>query len=224
MAIATVKQVRDFMAGHGLTIPEDMIPVFISARLEATLATLQSMLGREYGVDDEASTRLYDGSGVADLIIDAAQSVTTVELLDSTGDLLVTYDANDWRAFPYNSAPKRIIRLVKSSLAAPYYGGGFIRSWPIGTANIRVTATWGEGTAPADVIEAHILMTALSLLAGENLPTIDGTVAVAAKSISTGVTKIEFAQDRKDEIIGKMTGWSMFIERVISGRRLARPC
>ena len=99
------------------------------------------------GEDDEATTRVFDGNGLKDLVVDDFVGLDEVRVLDSQGEVFNTYTSDtDWITFPSNKNPKNTIRLRNYHL-------------PRGSANIEVDAIWGSGTPPSGVI---VVATALT--------------------------------------------------------------
>lgn len=206
MPLVTPAEVSSFLVGQGITSVFDEAE--ISARINAADALLGQELGITYGT--AAASRTFDGSGSGDLIIDACQDITAVVEVDYDGSSVVnTYSAtSDYRAHPYNANPKRMLRLHSAR-------------WPRGRGNIKVTASFGSGTGPADVKEAELYLSALAVLAGANLQTVDGALAGAIKSYSTGVYEVVYhdPSSGKQNFTATATGWKEFIERVIAARQ-----
>jgi hypothetical protein len=90
--------------------------------------------------DLEASERYFDGTGSKEVWVDDFIGLEKVEILDSTGGISVSLtEETDWQTFPPNKNPKNSVRL---------------RSYrfPNDVGNVRITAIWGGGSPPADVI------------------------------------------------------------------------
>lgn len=102
---------------------------------EATDADADSYVDHQ-----EATTRIFDGSGSKELYVDEFTNLEKIEVLDSLGSVYHTHELNtDWNLFPSNNDVKQSIRL---------YGYHF----PDGYGNIRVTAVWGGRSTPQSII------------------------------------------------------------------------
>jgi len=204
-ALVTNAEVTTFLTAHGITTT--YATTFIDSRINAAHAWLEKKLGRTYGLDTNTSARTYDGNGIGDLPIDACQDITGVADIDENNAVSDTYTTSDYRSYPYNEATKRLLRLHSGI-------------WPRSErGNIQVTAKWGEGTAPADVKEAELNLAALSVLAGANLPTVDGSLEGAVKSYSTGVYEVQFKDGSGKNLVAEITGWQQFVDNVIEARK-----
>ena len=102
--------------------------------------TDQQWLSIDGSDEDEESTRFFDGTGSKELFIDDFVGLQEVVILDNDGNEVTTYDDEDnWQVMPFNSNPKSSIRLRDSH-------------FPHGVGNIKITATFGGGALPKDVI------------------------------------------------------------------------
>jgi len=96
------------------------------------------------GVDDsdelEAEERVFDGTGSKEIFVDDFIGLEKVEILDYAGDAFLTVeDDTQWQTFPSNKNPKSSVRLR-------------FNHFPEGIGNVQITAIWGTGSVPSDVI------------------------------------------------------------------------
>jgi hypothetical protein len=114
---------------------------------------VSTYLNRNYiDIDDTTeladSVRYYDGNGQRELFIDDFQSLTSVELLDSEGDLIEELNtASEWILYPLNSA-------TKNSIVMRDY------RFPLGNSRVKITAKFSSGNLPNAVIMATSLLVA----------------------------------------------------------------
>lgn len=147
--------------------------------------------------DIEASARLFDGSGGQELYVDDFIGLEKIELLDRMGNVLTTFDQNsDWMLAPLNKNPKQSIRLRTSR---------FHR----GSGNVQVTAVWGTGNVPSDVV---IVCTALS---AKYLQKTGGSTGTFKKESIEGysyelMTGAEVDADR-ERLLTSLDKWKKFI-------------
>ena len=116
-------------------------------------AFIDQYTGRNFKADTTATTRLYDGDGTGELLIDDCVAVTKVEIGgDSFGDSFTEIITGRYILTPANAIVKNIPIdgvLLKDTC------------WTAGTQNNRITAKWGYSiTAPPDVKLAATILTA----------------------------------------------------------------
>jgi hypothetical protein len=225
VAIATYTDVNDFITGQGITLRAGAGTTFVQARINAAESRLNTLTGKSYV--SAAEVRKYDGTGTPSLAIDPCLAVTSV-VLTSFGTTIHTYAATDYLLYPANSNPKFELRRDNSGVStirdylSADAGESRVYYWPKGDQNVWVTGTWADAaSAPADYKEAVIILAALYVLAGDNLPTISGSVAAAVKSYKTGVFSATFADTSQKDMIAKISGWGDFIKETINIHRKA---
>lgn len=99
--------------------------------------------------DPDSETRLYDGNGKRELPIDDCKDIEQIEILDSQSGvlltLLATTDPVPFITYPHN---QEIVESV------------YLRNniFPHGVARVRVTAIFGSGVVPAEVVMAATIL------------------------------------------------------------------
>ena len=92
-----------------------------------------------YEDEEDPTARVFDGNNRRELFIDDCQDITKIEILDSDGNVSSTYSTvTGWITYPLN---KDIVESIVIRNAI----------FPIGRANIRVTANFGSGVVPSAV-------------------------------------------------------------------------
>ena len=116
----------------------------ITEWIEAIEAWINTYCGREFD-QESATSKLYDGSGSRELLIDDLLTLTKIETLDESGNVDETLsNENQYYLYPANKTPK--YRIVINSANAP------IAIFPSGRQNIKITGTFGySATVPEDV-------------------------------------------------------------------------
>jgi hypothetical protein len=150
---------------------EPQVYVFI----DAVTAYISRFTGRPFSYDTQAAatTKLYDGTGDGELVIDDAVEVTGVSLY---GEAL---DPSEYYLYPANSTPKTKIIL-------PY------RTLPLGNQVVSVSAKWGYGedvpddlSFAATVLVAGIINTQRASEGGEVVSESIGGYSVTYKAGSS---------------------------------------
>jgi len=114
----------------------------------AAQAYIESLTGRNFKADSEASSRLYEGNDRRDLIIDDCVEVTKVEVGSNMwGDSFTEVDNSGSTPEYYLIPPnyeERGVPIRKIGLRH--------RTWIFGHANHRITAKWGySASVPEDI-------------------------------------------------------------------------
>lgn len=138
--MTTIENVENYLL---ITVEESFKPN-VQKFIDAVTAYIERYTGRTftYDAEDEATERIYDGTGSSELFIDDAVEVTEVKI----GETVL--DEDDFRLYPSNRPPKTRIIL-------PY------KRFYEGAQNITVTAKWGYGEAiPEDLSFAATLLVA----------------------------------------------------------------
>lgn len=90
------------------------------------------------GAEAVATSKLFDGNGAREIFIDDFTTLTSVQIVDNTGTVIETLDADYLVKYPLNQSWKNSI----------YRRDGY---FSLGHANIKVTAIFYTGIVPADV-------------------------------------------------------------------------
>lgn len=99
-----------------------------------------------------SNTRRYDGTGSDTIFIDDAASVASVAVDDST------IETTAYIAWPYNEVPKRALLYLTPTSSVR---GLTVDLFPVGTANVSVTAYFGLNFVPQDVYEVTMALAIL---------------------------------------------------------------
>jgi hypothetical protein len=94
----------------------------------------------------ETSTKVYDGQGKYQLVVDDFTTITRIETLDEDGAVdEYTTDKTDWYTYPVNTKPKHRVDLNRLS-------NDFMGAFPSGQQNIKIYADWGfESSVPKTI-------------------------------------------------------------------------
>lgn len=128
------------------------------SQIEEWISSIEEYIDNYTGkhFEEVSETRYFDGNGEREIDIDEFLSITSLEILEVSGDdvahTLTEGRENDFITFPYNTSPKfRLILTTVSSVGAFYSGKG----------RIKVTATFSDSsTAPDDVKLAATMLVA----------------------------------------------------------------
>lgn len=157
------------------------------AQIDLWIMAVQRYIDNYTGTTFSAptETRYFDGNGEREMTIDHFVSITTVEILEASGDdvayTLTEGKGEDFVIFPYNSESAfKLILVLGSTIAV----------WPSGARRVKVTGVWGEkSTVPEDIeLAATILVSSVvekglkgGTIATESL----GDYSVAFKDVDT---------------------------------------
>ena len=104
---------------------------------------------------ESATSKLYDGSGTSELLIDDLLTLTKIETLDEDNDVDETLDStDDYWLYPANETPKNRIKINTANAS--------IAVFPKGHQNIKITGTFGQSTS----VPEDIRLVATKLVAG----------------------------------------------------------
>jgi len=182
MAYATRTSVEGVI-GRSLT---DAEVAGLPALFSAIDLYINEQCGREFTTADAASTRYYDVEQSRILDVDAfivdEDHDLVVAYVDADENVLQTIDASDYEARPRNEAAKTYLHRRSGT-----WGTGC----PARVANLAVTAHFGAGDAPADIIYAASWLAAQAIgstnslqLKSESIEGYSRTFADATKSNS----------------------------------------
>ena len=210
-------QLTQLLASAGLELSPDADP---DGALASAVSEVEFRLNRKYATTAEA--RRFDGNGGEHLWIPPCSSITKVELLDAEGTPLYELGADDYLAYPLNAAVKTGLKPARVAYwAQGAYGSLSPRgltvetsrhaAWPLGHGNVRVTATWGEASVPAEVARAALLLAAVELVDAGRLQMTGGVV-----SRKEGDTEETYGQNTME---GLKKTWGDKAERILTGGR-----
>lgn len=160
-----------------ITIAEEFKPT-VQTYIDAINAFIERYTGRVFTVDEEATPRLYDGSGTDEIYIDDAVEITKVEINDT--------ETTDFTAYPYNRLPKTRIILNRAI-------------YRLGNQNVRVTAKWGYPVTPDLEFAATVM--AAGIINSQNTDEKDvlsETIGRYSVSYRSGSTQQHDFQNAKD--------------------------
>ncbi|HBX15903.1 MAG: hypothetical protein UV20_C0009G0022 [Candidatus Magasanikbacteria bacterium GW2011_GWA2_42_32] len=120
------------------------LDTYISAWLNAVDNWIENYIGRKFK-DIAVATKYYDTYGSDEIYIDDFEgNPTSVQILDADGDVEETLTIDeDYRIYPWNETGKNKLILMQN---------GRIGSWPNREKALKVTASFGKTTAPADIV------------------------------------------------------------------------
>lgn len=126
-----------------------------SAWIASVIAYIEDYIEQYTGLvfDNSASaTQYFDGIGGDILTIGEYQSLTSVQTLDSSGNVMETLvDGTDYVGYPYNDATKNSLKLLT---------GGQRSCWPEWDRSVKITGVFGYTTVPGPVKVAAVKLAA----------------------------------------------------------------
>lgn len=152
-----------------------------------------------YGDEDEeleAEERIFDGNGKKELFIDDFTAIESIKLLDRNGNTIAELSEDtEWKAYPHNSSLKESVRLQNYT-------------FPMGSGTVEITAIWGSGDVPIDVV---MVSTALvgNFLSGMG----DSTGQYKKESIEGYSYELMDGSTTDEEtkgLLGKLDKWKKF--------------
>ena len=133
----------------------------INEWIDAVEAYIDNYCNRTFE-QESATSKLYDGSGTSELLIDDLLSLTKVETLDEDNEVDETIDSTDeYWLYPANTTPKYRIRINTAN--AP------IAVFPKGHQNIKVTGTFGQSESVPEDIRLAATKLVAGIIAEKNL-------------------------------------------------------
>ena len=106
---------------------------------------IENYTGRIFEATED-SVKYYDGRRQEELMIDDTYEITSIQILDDSGDVDKTLEeglGNDYVAYPANTTQKNSIKLLVT---------GCYNTFPKGSQNIKITAKFGmASTVPVDI-------------------------------------------------------------------------
>ena len=181
LAYASVREIKEQLGGK-LSNDDDLL---IKALRNSSARYINHYLGYPDGflALEEATTRVYPGSGKTHQHIDPCIEVTAVAVKDSpTSDSYDAWTSSDYVVasgspiYPdFNSTPYTLLLVDPAGSESYFTSGNYYgpQGFPIGrssatTPTVQVTARWGYAdTIPEDIKEACIAMTARLYKRGE---------------------------------------------------------
>lgn len=146
---ATVAEVKASLS-DAMPSNETQYDALLAALIARASRLMEAITGR--GLDayaaPTASTRLYDGNGKAQLLIDEAAELSLVEV-SADGATWTAWNSNDWYVMPYSTPP---FWAVGANAMGGY--GYFAK----GVRNVRVTGRWGYSLTPPEIITQCVII------------------------------------------------------------------
>lgn len=138
-------KVQDYL---GENIPSSIATATLASWFLAVDTWIENYTNESWK-DIASDTRYYDCDGGTEIYIDNFEGTPTeVTTLDADGDDDQTLTVNeDYRVYPWND---NVNKTVKNRLVL-IAGNNRIGYWPRGERRLKVTATYGMTTAPADI-------------------------------------------------------------------------
>ena len=115
--------------------------------IPAVKQCIDNFTGRIFEKTDEEA-RYFDSDGERELFIDEAISITTVEIIDSAGD--VADEITKYYAYPLNSVPKTYLRRISGA-------------FPNRVKSMKITGIWGYSETAPEGIESVATQLIVSL-------------------------------------------------------------
>lgn len=160
-------------------------------------------------VETDPAPRRFNGSGANTLYPDDFIELEKIVIYDRFGSVFLSL-TEGWTVYPLNSNPKQFIKLTDS-----YF--------PSGQGNIELTAIWGTGTVPDDVVMVVTIMVA-SLLsgsgAGASVSSSSGSSELKSESIEgysytkfdpSQTASIKFSFTGRDDLFLTLDKWKKFV-------------
>lgn len=115
---------------------------WITAVIAAVEAYIDQYCGTTFA-DSGSSTKYYDGTGTDEIVVDEYQSITSVDVLDETGNVeqSLTADTDFW-SYPLNDGVKNRLKLSQS---------GKLSNFPNRPRALKIVATWGRLAVPGPI-------------------------------------------------------------------------
>jgi hypothetical protein len=169
MGYVTAADVAMYLKGVTLTALGDAAAISAAELAAGDIASLEieSRTGRTF-TQSAAEERIFDGNGGETLMLTDFDTTPTAWKIDDQAQAVT-----ELLAYPLNETPKT--RLVRKE------GGTF----PLGNANLKITAKWGYGaTVPVDVKAACAM-----LAAAEILDRVSGALTTGSESVTQGLLR-----------------------------------
>lgn len=148
--------------------------------IEAATEWVNDYLDTNYTDSDDEVERFYDGEGYEEIDISPLKELTSVELIDSNGNVSHTYEETRYALEPANKNIKTSLRLKNGN-------------WPKGIANIKVK---GKYTSYDGQVPAAITL-ATTMLVGDYL---NGTESIKRESIEGWSVEYDDMPDLTDRV------------------------
>jgi len=152
----TVADMDTRLADAGITLRASVTSDRKQELLAAVVAEVGHRTGRQFLPDASDTTRVYDGSGTAELEVDEMVSLTSVAVIGLQSD--PGYSLSDVTLVDEPGQPRNRLVTGRGSLPALARSGAawpVRHSFPAGRQNIRVTGKFGYAAAiPADLWSA----------------------------------------------------------------------
>jgi hypothetical protein len=138
----TEEKIKDYLGIS--TLPSPLSSARITEYISAVKSWIDSYCGREFE-QESASSKLYDGDGSNEILVDDILSLTKIEILDENKAVETTItSSDDYYLYPANKTPKTKIIINKHKAG--------VSRFPIGFQNVKITGTFGYAiSVPEDI-------------------------------------------------------------------------
>lgn len=136
MALTTKSKIENYIGVDIASASES----YVTSVIAVVTAWITRYCNKAFEVSS-ATDRYFDGAGGDTLLTDSfvSGSITSLQLLDSNGDVTETISSGDYITYPLNDTEKHTIKLRT-------------KSFPKGDSRIKITAKWGAMDTPSDDI------------------------------------------------------------------------
>jgi hypothetical protein len=182
-----------------ITILDEVI-AYVSSFIDGnTNRTWLSVDTEQDEIDDiESDERIYDGSGGKELFIeDSFIALESIKILDYQGNVSTTFSQeSDWLLYPLNKNPKQSIVLRTSF-------------FPWGAGRVAITAIWGDGIVPDDIVIVCTTLVGKYLQKAENSSGLYKKESIEGYSYET-LTADEMDKDT-DKTMETISKWKKYL-------------
>ena len=183
---------KSYIQNYLLTNIDDSFDSQITKWVTAVSNWINNYTGTVFESSSDTS-RIYDGDGTNEIMVDEFTAITKIEILDREGDVDETLNSTSyWHAYPANKDYKNRIRINAAN--AP------IAVFPSGHQNVKLYATFGHSASvPEDIRLAATMLVGQIIRDSQT----EETGRVTAESL--GEYSVTFADiDRIADRIGVM--------------------
>ena len=145
MSLTTKSKIENYM---GIDI-NSSLESYVTSVISIVTDWITRYCGKSFEIS-ATSDRYFDSNGTDTLIVDSfiADSITSLQLLDSNGDVSETLASGDYITYPLNDTEKHTIKLRS-------------RTFPTGDSRVKITAKWGAMENPSnDIIQVATQLSA----------------------------------------------------------------
>ena len=139
--------------------------------------------------ESSETTKLYDGTGDKEILVDDFTGLTKIQVIDSAGNVAYTMDeASDYYLYPSNTTPKTKIQFNPN--------GASVSLFPIGYQNVKVYATFGHSASAPKDVELVATMLASNVLRDSQDSAISNFKSEKLGDYAVTLTDIDTVADR----------------------------